>query len=124
MSATQDNDSIGYREAKRILDLQGEAREVINRYRGIETLWDRMKMKSPGHLILTLFEVVEDNSISEILAHLKALYPEQWTTAATAPSPDQPGEMPENEKPEVQPSIVVDPSLENDDEDEQSQAVA
>ena len=80
-------------------------------------------MKSPGHLILTLFEVVEDNSISEVFAHLKALYPEQWAAAEIAPSPDRPGEMPENEKPELKPSIVAEPSPEND-EDEQSQAVA
>ena len=106
MSATQD---IGYREAKKILGQQVEAKEVINRYRGMETLWKRMKMKSPGHLILTLFEVVDDSAISEALAHLKALYPEQWAQAETAPAPDKPGDVTESENPEAEPSIVDEP---------------
>ena len=53
--------SINYREAKRILDKQEEAREVINSYRGMETLGKRLNLKNNKELILKLFEIEEDD---------------------------------------------------------------
>ena len=38
--------NISYREAKRILSKQEEAREVINSYRGMETLGKRLQLKN------------------------------------------------------------------------------
>jgi len=52
--------NITYREAKRILDKQEEAREVINSYRGMETLGKRLQLNNNKELILKLFEFVED----------------------------------------------------------------
>jgi len=46
--------SISYREAKRILAKQEEAREVINSYRGMETLGKRLQLKNNKELILKL----------------------------------------------------------------------
>ena len=78
--------NITYREAKRILDKQEEAREVINSYRGMETLGKRLQLNNNKELILKLFEIEEDESIIEVFTHLKALYEEQWGDAeATAP---------------------------------------
>ena len=37
--------NISYREAKRILAKQEEAREVINSYRGMETLGKRLQVE-------------------------------------------------------------------------------
>ena len=87
--------NIGYREAKRILAKQEEAREVINQYRGIETLGDRLGMKSNLELILTLFEIEGDEAVSEVLGHVKALYPDQWKQAMSLPPPEIPGELTE-----------------------------
>jgi len=85
--------NITYREAKRILAKQEEAREVINSYRGMETLGKRLQLKNNNELILKLFEIEEDDSVIEVFTHLKALYEEQWgDTEATAP-PEFPGEI-------------------------------
>ena len=70
--------NITYREAKRILAKQEEAREVINSYRGMETLGKRLQLNNNKELILKLFEIEEDESIIEVFTHLKALYEEQW----------------------------------------------
>lgn len=96
--------SITYREAKHILASQEEARDVINQYRGIETLGDRLGMKSNRELILTLCEIEEDEAVTEVFSHLKALYPSQWGKADSAPPPDKPGEISADEKPK--PSAV------------------
>ena len=48
---------ITYREAKRILAKQDEARDVINSYRGMETLGKRLQLRSNKELILKLFEI-------------------------------------------------------------------
>ena len=93
MSETKKDSSIGYREAKRIIDLQETARDVINRYRGIEDLWQRMGLKSSGDFILHLFEVTEDTTITEVMSHLRALYPTQWEEACDAPTPEKLGEL-------------------------------
>ena len=93
MSANNKDTSIGYREAKRILDLQDTARDVINRYRGIEDLWQRMGLKSSGDFILHLFEVTEDSTITEVMTHLKGLYPDQWQEACELPTPNKLGEL-------------------------------
>jgi hypothetical protein len=80
------NMSITYREAKRILEKQEEARDVINSYRGMETLGKRLQLRNNKELILKLFEIEKDDSIIEVFTHLKALYDEQWGDAeATAP---------------------------------------
>ena len=42
--------NITYREAKRILDKQEEAREVINSYRGMETLGKRLQLNNNKNL--------------------------------------------------------------------------
>ena len=65
--------NITYREAKRILAKQEEAREVINSYRGMETLGKRLQLKNNKELILNLFEIEEDESMIEVFTHLKAL---------------------------------------------------
>ena len=91
--------SLKYREAKHILEKQEEARDVINQYRGIETLGDRLGMKSNRELILTLCEIEEDGAMVEVMAHLKALYPKEWNEAGKAPPPDKPGEISADEKP-------------------------
>ena len=65
--------NISYREAKRILSKQEEAREVINRYLGIETLGKRLQLKNNKELILKLFEIESDESILEVFTHLKAM---------------------------------------------------
>ena len=91
--------SLKYREAKHILEKQEEARDVINQYRGIETLGDRLGMKSNRELILTLCEIENDESITEVLSHLKALYPGQWIESDSASPPDKPGEISPDEKP-------------------------
>ena len=62
--------SINYREAKRILDKQEEAREVINSYRGMETLGKRLNLKNNKELILKLLEIEEDDAIVEGFSHL------------------------------------------------------
>ena len=83
--------SITYRDAKRILAKQEEAREVINSYRGMETLGKRLQLKNNKELILKLFEIEEDESIVEVFTHLKALYEEQWGDAEATAPPDVPG---------------------------------
>ncbi|NBU85921.1 MAG: hypothetical protein EBS13_01115 [Verrucomicrobia bacterium] len=65
--------NITYREAKRILAKQEEAREVINSYRGMETLGKRLQLNNNKELILKLFEIEEDESIIEVFTHLKGL---------------------------------------------------
>lgn len=83
--------NISYRDAKMILAKQEEAREVINSYRGMETLGKRLQLKNNKELILKLFEIEEDESVVEVFTHLKALYEEQWgDSEATAP-PAHPG---------------------------------
>ena len=83
--------SITYRDAKRILAKQEEAREVINSYRGMETLGKRLQLKNNKELILKLFEIEEDESIVEVFTHLKALYEEQWGDAEATAPPEVPG---------------------------------
>jgi hypothetical protein len=83
--------SINYREAKRILNKQEEAREVINSYRGLESIGKRMQMRNNKDLILKLFEIEEDEAIVEVFTHLKALYEEQWGDAEATAPPDNPG---------------------------------
>jgi hypothetical protein len=84
---------ITYREAKRILAKQDEARDVINSYRGMETLGKRLQLRSNKELILKLFEIEEDSSIVEVFTHLKALYEEQWGDAEVTAPPENPGEL-------------------------------
>ena len=85
--------NITYREAKRILAKQEEAREVINSYRGMETLGKRLQLKNNKELILKLFEIEEDESVIEVFTHLKALYEEQWGDAEATAPPEFPGEI-------------------------------
>ena len=85
--------NITYREAKRILAKQEEAREVINSYRGMETLGKRLQLNNNKELILKLFEIEEDESIIEVFTHLKALYEEQWGDAEATAPPETPGEI-------------------------------
>jgi hypothetical protein len=85
--------NITYREAKRILAKQEEARDVINSYRGMETLGKRLQLKNNKELILKLFEIEEDSSVIEIFTHLKALYEEQWGDAEATAPPVTPGEI-------------------------------
>jgi len=85
--------SITYREAKRILAKQEEAREIINSYRGMETLGKRLQLKNNKELILKLFEIEGDNSIVEVFTHLKALYEEQWGDAEATAPPEVPGQV-------------------------------
>ena len=89
--------SINYREAKRILDKQEEAREVINSYRGMETLGKRLNLKNNKELILKLFEIEGDDAIVEVFTHLKALYDEQWGDAEATAPPEEPGVVTEDE---------------------------
>jgi hypothetical protein len=88
--------SITYREAKRILAKQEEAREIINSYRGMETLGKRLQLKNNKELILKLFEIEGDNSIVEVFTHLKALYEEQWGDAEATAPPEVPGQVDED----------------------------
>jgi hypothetical protein len=83
--------SINYREAKRILNKQEEAREVINSYRGLESIGKRMQMRNNKDLILKLFEIEADEAIVEVFTHLKALYEEQWGDAEATAPPEKPG---------------------------------
>jgi len=85
--------NITYREAKRILAKQEEAREVINSYRGMEILGKRLQLKNNKELILKLFEIEEDDSVIEVFTHLKALYEEQWGDAEATAPPEFPGEI-------------------------------
>ena len=85
--------NITYREAKRILAKQEEAREVINSYRGMETLGKRLQLNNNKELILKLFEIEEDESIIEVFTHLKALYEEQWGDAEATAPPETPGDI-------------------------------
>ena len=85
--------SITYREAKRILAKQEEARESINSYRGMETLGKRLQLKNNKELILKLFEIEGDQSIVEVFTHLKALYEEQWGDAEATAPPEVPGQV-------------------------------
>jgi hypothetical protein len=97
---------ITYREAKRILAKQDEARDVINSYRGMETLGKRLQLRSNKELILKLFEIEEDESIVEVFTHLKLLYEEQWGDAEVTAPPEVPGELkedPKDEKPSPEP---------------------
>jgi hypothetical protein len=87
------NMSITYREAKRILEKQEEARDVINSYRGMETLGKRLQLRNNKELILKLFEIEKDDSIIEVFTHLKALYDEQWGDAEATAPPSVPGEV-------------------------------
>ena len=91
---------ITYREAKRILAKQDEARDVINSYRGMETLGKRLQLRNNKELILKLFEIEEDTSIVEVFTHLKALYEEQWGDAEVTAPPEEPGELSEDSKDE------------------------
>ena len=101
--------SIKYREAKRILAKQEEAREVINQYRGIETLGDRLGMRSNRELILTLFEIEENESVIEIMTHLRALYPKEWSEAENASLPEKPGELTSQETSQPSPVSIPEP---------------
>ena len=94
--------NITSREAKRILAKQEEAREVINSYRGMETLGKRLQLKNNKELILKLFEIEQDPSIIEIFTHLKALYEEQWGDAEATAPPECPGEIEAEEETESQ----------------------
>ena len=85
--------NITYREAKRILAKQEEAREIINSYRGMETLGKRLQLKNNKELILKLFEIEGDQSIVEVFTHLKALYEEQWGDAEATAPPEVPGQV-------------------------------
>jgi hypothetical protein len=85
--------SITYREAKRILAKQEEAREIINSYRGMETLGKRLQLKNNKELILKLFEIEGDQSIVEVFTHLKVLYEEQWGDAEATAPPEVPGQV-------------------------------
>ncbi|HCY57384.1 MAG TPA: hypothetical protein DHU78_00825 [Opitutae bacterium] len=85
--------SITYREAKRILEKQEEARDVINSYRGMETLGKRLQLRNNKELILKLFEIEKDDSIIEVFTHLKAMYDEQWGDAEATAPPRVPGEV-------------------------------
>ena len=85
--------SITYREAKRILAKQEEPREIINSYRGMETLGKRLQLKNNKELILKLFEIEGDQSIVEVFTHLKALYEEQWGDAEATAPPEVPGQV-------------------------------
>ena len=87
--------SITYREAKRILAKQEEAREIINSYRGMESLGKRLQLKNNKELILKLFEIEDDSSIVETFTHLKALYDEQWGDAEATAPPENPGQVEE-----------------------------
>jgi len=89
---------ITYREAKRILDKQDEARDVINSYRGMETLGKRLQLRNNRELILKLFEIEDDVAIVEVFSHLKALYEEQWGDAEVTAPPEFPGELKEDAK--------------------------
>ena len=88
--------NITYRDAKRILAKQEEAREVINSYRGMETLGKRLQLKNNKELILKLFEIEEDDSIVEVFTHLKVLYEEQWGDAEATAPPEFPGVVEED----------------------------
>lgn len=88
--------NITYREAKRILAKQEEAREIINSYRGMETLGKRLQLKNNKELILKLFEIEGDDSIVEVFTHLKALYEEQWGDAEATAPPETPGQVVED----------------------------
>ena len=83
--------SINYREAKRILNKQEEAREVINSYRGLESIGKRMQLRNNKDLILKLFEIEEDDAIVEVFTHLRTLYEEQWGDAEATAPPENPG---------------------------------
>ena len=89
---------ITYREAKRILAKQEEARDVINSYRGMETLGKRLQLRNNKELILKLFEIEEDDSIVEVFTHLKVLFEEQWGDAEATAPPEVPGEVSEDSK--------------------------
>ena len=89
---------ITYREAKRILAKQDEARDVINSYRGMETLGKRLQLRNNKELILKLFEIEEDDSVVEVFTHLKVLYEEQWGDAEATAPPEVPGEVSEDSK--------------------------
>ena len=91
--------NITYREAKMILAKQEEAREVINSYRGMETLGKRLQLKNNKELILKLFEIEEDDSVVEVFTHLKILYEEQWGDAEATAPPEFPG-LVEEDSPE------------------------
>ena len=92
-STAREKMNITYREAKHILAKQEEAREVINSYRGMETLGKRLQLKNNKELILKLFEIEEDSSIIEVFTHLKALYEEQWGDAEATAPPESPGDI-------------------------------
>ncbi len=85
--------SITYREAKRILEKQEEARDVINSYRGMETLGKRLQLRNNKELILKLFEIEKDEAIIEVFTHLKALTNEQWGDAEATAPPRIPGKV-------------------------------
>ena len=93
--------NITYREAKMILAKQEEAREVINSYRGMETLGKRLQLKNNKELILKLFEIEEDVSVVEVFTHLKILYEEQWGDAEATAPPELPGVVAEDSTEEL-----------------------
>ena len=71
------------------------AREIINSYRGMESLGKRLQLKNNKELILKLFEIEDDSSIVEIFTHLKALYDEEWGDAEATAPPENPGQVEE-----------------------------
>ncbi len=77
---------------------QEEARDVINSYRGMETLGKRLQLRNNKELILKLFEIEEDDSVVEVFTHLKVLYEEQWGDAEATAPPEVPGEVSEDSK--------------------------
>ena len=100
--------SINYREAKRILAKQEEAREVINSYRGMETLGKRLNLKNNKELVLKLLEIEEDEAIVEVFTHFKALYDEQWGDAEATAPPEEPGVVTEDDSASKPEPVVVD----------------
>ena len=104
--------NITYREAKRILEKQEEAREVINSYRGMETLGKRLQLQNNKELILKLFEIEDDRSIIEVLTHLKALYDEQWGDAEATAPPQVPGQVEEETEREERKEVSSDATVE------------
>jgi hypothetical protein len=66
-------------------------------------------MKSNRELILTLFEIEENESVIEVLTHLRELYPDEWSEALSAASPEAPGELPDQEPPQVKATPVAEP---------------
>tara|TARA_Y100000588_G_scaffold358214_1_gene416145 strand:+ start:1153 stop:1392 length:240 start_codon:yes stop_codon:yes gene_type:complete len=58
---------MNYREAKRILEQQNNAQEVINQYKGLETFGKRIGYSSNMELIEALLEMEPDENVLSIL---------------------------------------------------------